>query len=78
METWISQGGFLEEVMLEKRTYVAAGECLLQVSILGFLFGADWQDVCTPVLTWNGLALALMRPEGFFLGAVWLTHHRDQ
>ena len=71
-------GDFLEEVMLEKKTYAAAGECLLQVSILGFLFGADWQDVGTPAPTWNGLVLSLMRPEGLSWGLVQLTQLKDQ
>ena len=64
--------------MVEKNTHVAAGECLLQVSILGFLFGADWQDVGTPAPTWNGLVLPLMRREGFSWGLVRLTQLKDQ
>lgn len=70
-------GDFLEEVMLEKKIYAAAGECLLQVSILGLLFGADRQGVGTLASTWNGLVLSLMR-HGFSWGLVHLTQLRDQ
>lgn len=51
--------GFLEEAMHEKKadSYMAAGECLPQVSILGLLFGAGWQTVGIRRPAWNGLAL---------------------
>lgn len=44
--------------MVEKNTYVAAGECLLQVSILGFLFGAGLQGCWYPStnMEWAGIA----------------------
>lgn len=50
--------------MVEKNTYVAAGECLLQVSILGFLFELIGRMLLLAP-TWNGAGIALMRREGF-------------
>lgn len=47
--------------MPEKRTDVG---CWRLPTSVGFLFGPAWQALGAPQSAWNGLASALMRPEG--------------